>query len=262
MASFRLSTTFLVFSTIIAALAPADSSRADFIPGRDAYLRGDYAEALALFLPPALQGDAKSQIGLGLLYARGHGTEQDIVRSYSWFDMAAAQAENEHIVVRILARTNRDYLAKRMSDDDIAKARLWSTMARTRAKRLYAPPSRTAMPNSRGFSGLAVTIPNRGREPANPARRARTPSTPKPSYGIQLAALRQGKAKELRAIWKRLSKRHKLLSKLSPVLVRMDLGASGVYEGLRAGPFEDARSAYRVCAGLIAEKQDCFVVTR
>jgi hypothetical protein len=82
------------------------------------------------------------------------------------------------------------------------------------------------------------------------------------AYRIQLAAFRQGRTAELDGIWQKLSERYDSLSKLEPVLVRMDLGEAGVYEGLRAGLFDDSRNALQMCRSLIEEKQDCLVVIR
>ena len=49
---------------------------ADFQTGLDAYNRGDFAAARREWQPIAESGDANAQYNLGLLYARGQGTEQ------------------------------------------------------------------------------------------------------------------------------------------------------------------------------------------
>jgi hypothetical protein len=259
----------LVWSTVAALVSPTGSSRADFQPGREAYLRGDYSEALALFLPFALQGDAKSQIGLGLLYARGHGIEADRIRSYSWFEMAVRHAEQEHIIVRILARTNRDYLAKQMSAEEVARARLWSTMALAKTEPLTMLPevqrrkvSVAKVRTAASGGGMSRTV-HKNSAAILVNKDAATPALVKTgAYRIQLAARRQGQTAELRGIWRKLSERYDFLRKLEPELVQMDLGDAGVYEGLRAGLFDDSRNAHRMCRGLIEDKQDCIVVKR
>jgi hypothetical protein len=259
----------LAWSTLAALVVPIGASQADFQPGREAYLRGDYPEALALFLPFALQGDAKSQIGLGLLYARGHGTAADMIRSYSWFDMAVRHAEREHVIVRILARTNRDYLANQMTADEVAKARLWSTMAFAKTEPLKMPIGVTrrkvSVVNVRAPAsdfGTSQIIAKRGALYPADKDAAVPPFAMPAAYRIQLAAFRQGRTAELDGIWQKLSERYDSLSKLEPVLVRMDLGEAGVYEGLRAGLFDDSRNALQMCRSLIEEKQDCLVVKR
>jgi hypothetical protein len=90
-----------------------------FEDGKAAYERGDYATALRLWLPLAEQGDAIVQFNLGLLYYWGHGVLQDSVQDYveahKWFDLAAAQGN-------LSAAGNRDWLAKKMTPDQLAEA--------------------------------------------------------------------------------------------------------------------------------------------
>ncbi len=90
-----------------------------FEDGRAAYNSGDYATALRLWLPLAEQGDAIVQFRLGLLYYWGHGGLQDSVQDYveahKWFNLAAARG-NLH------AAGNRDWLAKKMTPDQLAEA--------------------------------------------------------------------------------------------------------------------------------------------
>ena len=95
---------------------------ADFVQGRDAFLSGRYQKAYQIFHSAAQTGDTKSQIGLGLLLTWGKGTAKNILEAYQWFDRVATCAEPVHPVVRILARTNRDYLAKTMSLAALADA--------------------------------------------------------------------------------------------------------------------------------------------
>lgn len=95
---------------------------ADFVQGRDAFLDGRYQRAFEIFHSAAQTGDTKSQIGLGLLLTWGKGTAKNIFEAYQWFDRVATCAEPVHRVVRILARTNRDYLAKRMPLATLADA--------------------------------------------------------------------------------------------------------------------------------------------
>ena len=88
---------------------------ADFAHGRDAFVEGRFQKAFRIFQSSAQTGDAKSQIGLGLMFTWGKGTTKNLFAAYQWFDRAAKSSEPVHPVVRILARTNRDYVAKRMS---------------------------------------------------------------------------------------------------------------------------------------------------
>ena len=92
--------------------------------GQAAYNRGDYETALRLWLPLAEQGDAIVQFNLGLLYYWGRGGLQDSVQDYveahKWFNLAAARV-NLHAAGNHAAG-NRDWLAKKMTPDQLAEA--------------------------------------------------------------------------------------------------------------------------------------------
>ncbi len=243
-------------------------SRADFDSGRAAYLRGDFGDAYDMFLPSALQGNAKSGIGLGLLLARGNGTGVDIVRSYSWFNMATLRSEGEHPVVRILAQTNRDYLLKQMTTEQAAQARLLSAMMlATPARPKVAAPVAAAIKAdpAKPAVKLAGFSPSGGKlsKALAAAPLVAEPAAASPAlYQIQLAARRDGSSKEALSEWSRLSRTHRVLKGLKPQAVRLDLGDFGVYQGLRAGPFETSRGAHVACDALIKAGQDCFVVVK
>ena len=259
-----------VLSAIAFASLPCARSLADYQSAREAYLRGDFARAFELALPSALDGDPKSRIGLGLLLARGHGVKADIVRSYSWFDLVASQPDPKYRLARMLASINRDYLRKQMSAEQLSAARLRTAM-------MQATPKTIASAAQFGFSLAShadKTPPSRanGSAPAEGAAAAfavaasRAPfallQPPATLYRIQLAALPVGNTERLRAEWSRLSSRHAALSKLQPLLVRMDLGEFGVYEGLRAGAFDNTTQAFVICGALLEIGQDCFVVAK
>ena len=60
--------------------------------------------------------------------------------------------------------------------------------------------------------------------------------------------------------WENLRRRHKdVLIGLSPLIMPVDSGASGITYRLRAGPLSDQAAAQRVCAQLKARGLDCFV---
>ena len=62
---------------------------ADFAGGRDAFLEGRFHTAFEIFQSSAQTGDAKSQIGLGLLLTWGKGTAKNFFEAYQWFDRVA-----------------------------------------------------------------------------------------------------------------------------------------------------------------------------
>ena len=60
--------------------------------------------------------------------------------------------------------------------------------------------------------------------------------------------------------WENLRRRHQdVLIGLSPLIMPVDSGASGITYRLRAGPLSDRAAAQRVCAQLKARGLDCFV---
>ena len=85
--------------------------------GRDAYDRGDYQIALQEFRPLAEEGDASAQTKLGRMYEQGIGVPQNFVQAHKWYNLAAAQGI-EH------AKTYRDQLAERMTEDENKEARM------------------------------------------------------------------------------------------------------------------------------------------
>ncbi len=109
-----------LLATLVVSLSLAAPGVAGpFEDGRAAYNSGDYATALRLWLPLAEQGDAIVQFNLGLLYYWGRGGLQDSVQDYveahKWFNVAAAGGN-------LTAAGNRDWLAKKMTPDQIAEA--------------------------------------------------------------------------------------------------------------------------------------------
>lgn len=80
--------------------------------------QGDYAKAKEWYEKAAAQKHAAAQSNLGWLYANGRGVQQDYVRAYMWWKLAAAystgkEEESEKSVL--------DKLARRMSPGQIAE---------------------------------------------------------------------------------------------------------------------------------------------
>ena len=59
--------------------------------GQEAVTRKDYAEALALWMPLAEQGNPAARAGLGVLYANGQGVAQNYAEAAMWYQLAATQ---------------------------------------------------------------------------------------------------------------------------------------------------------------------------
>ncbi len=229
---------------------------AEFDAGRDAFIRGDFAAAYREFLPPATAGDAKSSIGLGLLHARGLGVPKNMVQAHAWFDRAARVSANGNSVVHILAKTNRDFLTKQMSTEQLAEAK-FNDAAVTASKDAAVSLVGGFAPVYTGKSiKRRATTRNR---PPKTERQFRSRSA-KSIVRIQLAALREANDKAVMSAWSRLSRKHVQLSGLKPIVSEVDLGPKGVFRRLRAGPFESPEAARTACQALQAAKQKCFVV--
>ncbi|MBL24130.1 MAG: hypothetical protein CMM48_09550 [Rhodospirillaceae bacterium] len=102
---------------VFLVIAPVPAM-AGFEEGRAAFIKGDWQAVKTEMLPLAKEGDAKAQIAMGLLYARGHGVEQNWQAAIYWFAeaaeaAAALESRAERTVVRILANENHTYSVKR-----------------------------------------------------------------------------------------------------------------------------------------------------
>jgi hypothetical protein len=263
--------------TVLAlALSPllVTTAVAEFEAGRTAYMRGDYRSAYTEFLPPATRGDDRSRIGLGLLHARGQAVSRDYVEAYKWFDLAATQKKVSHPVIRILAQTNRDYLAKRMSTVEIGEAKIEVAAVAAAGSDEGAI---TGVTGNVPSNALALLPPRSKRKP--PVARKSNPSpTPNrksltdksgsaslvkrtdPLIHIQLASYHQSRSAGAMAAWGRLVQRHRVLSGLEPRLRQANLGEMGKFRRLQAGPFESFAEARRACKALHDASQECFVV--
>jgi hypothetical protein len=99
---------------VITALAvPAHAG--PFEDGLGALQRGDYATALEIWIPLAEKGHAGAQSNLGTMYHFGQGVPPDYVSAHMWFTFSAAQGYEN-------AQEKRDFVAKRMTPDQIAEA--------------------------------------------------------------------------------------------------------------------------------------------
>ncbi|MBI3702612.1 MAG: sel1 repeat family protein, partial [Rhizobiales bacterium] len=75
----------------------------------------DYANAALWFRKAAQHGIADSQYNLGVLSARGLGTEKNFEESYKWFALAASQGDRE-------AGKKRDEIASQLDGEALAAA--------------------------------------------------------------------------------------------------------------------------------------------
>jgi Tfp pilus assembly protein PilF len=98
-------------------------------------------------------------------------------------------------------------------------------------------------------------------QPANdvaPAeRQAAAPSAELEGWSVQVASATSEEAAW--STWQKMQSRHAVLSSMTPVVVRADLGAKGIYYRVRFSGFEDQKSAGKSCAKLKAGGVQCFV---
>jgi hypothetical protein len=87
----------LLFSLLVANPVAAAVTKTDlaahnmYLKGWFSYNKADYATALKVWEPLALQGFAQAQILLGTMYAKGQGVAQDHKVAIKWYKLAAEQ---------------------------------------------------------------------------------------------------------------------------------------------------------------------------
>ncbi len=101
----------------------------------------DYASAAGWFRKAAEFGVRDSQFNLAVLYARGMGVEQNLVQSFMWFSIAAAQGDPE-------ATRKRDEVAARLDARDLAAAKAMAEAFKP--KELARDANETEVPRSAG----------------------------------------------------------------------------------------------------------------
>ena len=105
----------IALAIALAAALVGTASAQDFQKGFDAYKRGDYAAALREWRPLAEQGEAAAQVNVGLMYSKGRGVPQDLVSAYMWFNLSAAQGNED-------ANKYKSLAVKPMTHEQIAEA--------------------------------------------------------------------------------------------------------------------------------------------
>ena len=84
---------FGLFTLLLAGASYAESSPAGsvFEQGWQAYQEHDYSRALALWLPLAEQGHAKTQNNVAMIYLSTQDESQNVMEAVRWFHRAAEQ---------------------------------------------------------------------------------------------------------------------------------------------------------------------------
>ena len=106
----------IISAAVISVVMLATSAFAqDLNKAVDAYNAGDYDTALQEWRLLAEQGDALAQFILGDMYYNGQGVLQDNVLAHMWFNLGAANG-NEN------GAKGRDFAAKKMTPQAIEQA--------------------------------------------------------------------------------------------------------------------------------------------
>ncbi len=89
------------------AAAPQATAAGSVQDGWDAFGRGDYEEALAVWQPLAEQGDVSVQLLVGSIYDFGQGVPQDDAEAVKWYERAAQQgsAKGQYQAGAVYARS-------------------------------------------------------------------------------------------------------------------------------------------------------------
>lgn len=89
------------------AAAPAGAPTGSAKDGWDAFGRGDYAGALAVWQPLAEQGDVPMQLLVGSIYDLGQGVPQDDAEAAKWYERAATRgsAKGQYQLGALYARS-------------------------------------------------------------------------------------------------------------------------------------------------------------
>ena len=116
----KLITVLLTAMLFIASSAYAGK----FEDGMNAFTKGNFKQAIALFKPLALQGDDKAQFNLGFMYSNGQGVAQDYVEAVKWYKLAAAQGNASAQLNLGFMYYNGQGVAQ-----DYVEAYIWSNLA-------------------------------------------------------------------------------------------------------------------------------------
>ena len=81
----------LAAALLISAAAPLAAQTVK--DGADAWQRGDYPKAVAIWIPLATKGDAEAQFDLGQAYRLGRGVPTNLATAQTWFERAAEQGQ-------------------------------------------------------------------------------------------------------------------------------------------------------------------------
>jgi hypothetical protein len=164
-----------------------------FLRGAEAYRKADFKFAIQMYQVAASWAYKPAEYNLGVMYARGQGTDVDLPRAMAWMALAAERNDKHYVEARetVYASLSKEQFEqaneiwrelKKTYGDDVALRRAKARWAEVRAN----------MTGSRvGSSGpLSVGIPNASGGDA---------SSPKPGNTIMAAVLKRDGVTSIRS---------------------------------------------------------------
>jgi TPR repeat protein len=290
---FRWSAIFACASLCLAAPASAQSVKA----GIDAWQRGDYVSAVAIWRPLADAGDADASFNLGQAYRLGRGVLVDLATAQVWLERAAQkdhpdaqttlglllfQNGNQPEGLRWLkisaergdARAMLVYGTALFNGDSVAQDPVlgYAYVSRAAAQGLEPAKNTVAqmdeiMPLAQRRKGVALAM-QKVRTPRSPKpKQAATPTSsqpkPKPAQPAIVTAAGGAWRIQLGAFSQR-SSAEALYRKVaaSPAVAgrRQFLIPAGSVTRLQIGPYASKSAAAAACSSLAARGQACFPV--
>jgi uncharacterized protein len=285
----------LCTSLLLAAPASAQSVKA----GIDAWQRGDYVGAVAIWRPLAEAGDPDASFNMGQAYRLGRGVLVDLATAQTWLVRAAEKGHvDAQTTLGLLLFQNGNQAEglkwlKGAAEKGDARAMLvygtalyngdgvpqdpvlgYAYVSRSAAQGLE--PARNTlqqmddiMPLEQRKKGIAMAMQKaktQQQDQAKPAATARPkaqkPASPAPAQKIAAAATGAWRI-QLGAFSQRSSAEalFRRLSGSAPVAGRQQfLVAAGSVTRLQVGPFPSKAAAVAACSSLSARGQGCFPV--
>lgn len=290
---FRWSAIFACASLSLAAPASAQSVKA----GIDAWQRGDYVNAVAIWRPLAEAGDADASFNLGQAYRLGRGVLVDLGTAQTWLERAAQkdhpdaqttlglllfQNGNQAEGLRWLkisaergdARAMLVYGTALFNGDSVPQDPVlgYAYVSRAAAQGLEPAKNTVAqmdeiMPLAQRKKGVALAMQKAKTQsspkPKQPAATASSQPKPKPAQPAAATAASGAWRIQLGAFSQR-SSAEALYRKLagSPAVAgrRPFLVPAGAVTRLQIGPYASKGAAAAACRSLAARGQACFPV--
>jgi len=133
---------------------------------------------------------------------------------------------------------------------------------------LTPPPAAVPATNEPASAGTTTTAPAAAQpattqpsttQPTTPAQPAATQTASAGSYRVQLVALKSEEA--AKSAWSQFQKKYPdLLKDKELTVVKIDLGANGIFYRVQAGPLANREAAADLCGKLDQRGQSCMVV--